>query len=469
MKNCLFSGYVCLIFVLLSLGSCKKNIQFGKGNLNFSQDTIVFDTVFTTIGSTTKQFKIYNRENNSLNIEEIELMGGEDSPFRLNIDGSEGINFSNISILEQDSLFVFVDVKLRVNNQTNPMVIEDQIRFKTNGVNQFVNLVVWGQDIYYHYSDIKNGTVLDLNEGIWPNDKPHLIYGAAFVDENKTLEIQAGTKVYMHKNARLFVYKGTLNINGELNNEVTFEGDRLESDYDNVRGQYYGIYFDSALPSSINYLNLKNGTTGIHLFANNEFNGPLDYTLTLKNSKISNNENNGILIYKGARIKVENSIISNNTGFGFLLLHSGGFNFNHCNILGYNSASKSQAFGIINYYDNSSQPLFGSISEGIVTNSIITGNQEIEFAYDIVTNQNTVSIALDFQRNIIQKDTSIDEIFFTNGNILNINPLFTDILNLDYTLKSTSPANGQADASFPTSNGLNIKGEAVFPSNIGAY
>jgi hypothetical protein len=55
--------------------------------LSFSLDTLVFDTVFTTIGSTTQQFKIYNNENKTLNIEEIELMGGANSFFRMNVDG----------------------------------------------------------------------------------------------------------------------------------------------------------------------------------------------------------------------------------------------------------------------------------------------------------------------------------------------------------------------------------------------
>jgi hypothetical protein len=469
-RNYIIHFLIVSILIFTSLQSCKKKETYGKGNLHFSQDTIVFDTVFTTIGSTTKQFKIYNKDNNPLNIEEIELIGGENSPFRINIDGNSGTLFNNIKILSRDSLFGFIDVKLRVNNQIYPMVIEDKIRFKTNGVTKYITLVVWGQDIYYHYSDMENGNLLDLNEGIWPNDKPHLIYGAAFVDEGKTLNIQAGTKVYFHKNAKLFIYKGTLNINGELNNEVTFEGDRLEEEYNNIRGQYYGIYFDSARPSSINYLNLKNGTNGIHLFDNNNSNGPFDYTLTVKNSKIYNNENNGILIYKGARIKVENTIISNNAGFGFLLLHSGGFNFNHCNILGYNSASKSQAFGILNYFDNTISPLFGSISEGKVTNSIIYGNQDVEFTYDIVTNQSPVSISLDFQHNLIQTDTNNQKAsFFVNGNIFNSNPMFTNILNFDFTLQPLSPAIGKANNSFPTSNGLNIKGESISPANIGAY
>jgi hypothetical protein len=56
--------------------SCGKNKSFSKKHLSFSVDTLVFDTVFTTIGSTTQQFKIYNNENKTLIIEEIELMGG---------------------------------------------------------------------------------------------------------------------------------------------------------------------------------------------------------------------------------------------------------------------------------------------------------------------------------------------------------------------------------------------------------
>ena len=82
------------------------------------------------------------------------------------------------------------------------MVVEDSIRFRTNGVDQYVNLAVWGQDAYFHYND--------LNEGVWPNDKPHVIYGYAAVDSSKTLTILAGTKVHLHKNSLLYVYKSTL-------------------------------------------------------------------------------------------------------------------------------------------------------------------------------------------------------------------------------------------------------------------
>ena len=129
MKIYLFYIPCIILLFTFSLNSCKKKVNFGQWNITLSRDTLVFDTVFTTIGSATKQFKIYNRQSNSLRIEEIELKGWEDSPFRLNIDGSPGYLFKDLSILSNDSLFAFIDVQLEVNNQTNPMVIEDRIRF----------------------------------------------------------------------------------------------------------------------------------------------------------------------------------------------------------------------------------------------------------------------------------------------------------------------------------------------------
>ena len=57
-----------------------------------------------------------------------------------------------------DSLFVFVEVTLDVNNQNSPLIIEDSVRFKTNGLDQYVKLAVWGQDAYFYYNDTVQGT-----------------------------------------------------------------------------------------------------------------------------------------------------------------------------------------------------------------------------------------------------------------------------------------------------------------------
>ncbi|HLU87436.1 MAG TPA: hypothetical protein VKZ44_06745, partial [Taishania sp.] len=262
-----FFIFVISLVSILSLNtSCKKTTLFSKGNLAFSKDTVVFDTVFTTIGSTTQQLKIYNKESKTILIEEVELMGGSASPYRINLDGLMGTQFAGIELEGKDSLFLFVEVTLNPNGGNLPMVVEDSIRFRTNGKDQYVILAAWGQDMYYHYSDLNGSSQgWDLNEGVWPNDKPHVIYGAAFVDEDKTLTIPAGTKIHMHKNAFLYVYKGTLNIEGEPGNEVIIQGDRLEADYQDVSGQYYGVYFNEAKTSTINYAIIKNGTSGIHI------------------------------------------------------------------------------------------------------------------------------------------------------------------------------------------------------------
>lgn len=281
----LIFGVAILASLTLTNSACKKKNLFGEGNLSFSADTLVFDTVFTTIGSTTKYFKIYNPQNKALKISQVELMGGSASKFKLNLDGLQGTSFSDLEIPSGDSLFCFVEVKLSVNGQNLPVIVEDSVRFTTNGEDQYVKLAAWGQDMYYHYSNIGAG-ILDLNEGTWPNDKPHVIYNQAFVDSAKTLNIIGGTHIYLHKGAILWNYKGTLNIDGDYNNKVTLQGDRLEAAYKDVPGQYYGIYLQEARPSLIDNVIIKNAIAGIHVdsrdaaFSQN--------TLTISNTEILN-------------------------------------------------------------------------------------------------------------------------------------------------------------------------------------
>jgi hypothetical protein len=431
-----FSFFLIIITFIQLSTSCNKPVFFSKKNLEFSEDTVVFDTVFTTIGSTTKQFKIYNRENRTLQIDEIELMGGENSPFRINVDGNSSTIVNNIELEGGDSLFVFVEVTLQVNNQNLPLVVEDSIRFKTNGKDQYVNLAAWGQDAYFHYKD--------LNEGTWPNDKPHVIFGYAAVDSAKTLNIQAGTNVYMHKNAILYVYKGTLNVDGAKGQEVTFQGDRLESDYDDVSGQFYGIYFQEARPSSINYAIIKNGISGVHLFSKDA--SFSDYTLTIKNSTISNCARYGVFIYSGARVKAENCIIAKNGNHALLVLEGGDFFFNHCNLLGYgNGDAATPAVGISNYYNdylNGVQNI-GSVNEGKIYNSVIYGNLSGEVAFDTIIDPG-INLNFDFKNNLIKSDPINTASFFTNT-IWNQDPQFTAVADNDFTFATNSPLNNAAD------------------------
>ena len=426
------------LFIILSFGlvilstSCKKKNFLSKKNLSFSIDTLVFDTVFTSIGSTTKQFKIYNKENKTVIITDIELMGGDASPFRMNVDGIMSTKIQDIELEGKDSLFVFVEVRLAVNGQNLPLIIEDSIRFRTNGVDQYVQLAVWGQDAYFHYKD--------LNEGIWPTDKPHVVYGYAKIDSAKTLEIQAGTKIYLHKNALLYVYKSTLNIQGTIGNEVVFQGDRLEQDYQDVSGQYYGIYFEKARPSTINYAIMKNGTSGIHLYSKDP--SFTDYTLTVTNTIIKNQARYGIFIYSGAKVKAENCIIAKNGTHALLVLEGGDFNFNHCNLLGY-GPSTAAAIGISNFYNDYSSGTtnVGSINEGVFQNCIISGTLPTEMAIDTIQMQG-VTINFDFNHCLIQSEEIQTDSFYQNI-IWNGNPNFTNTNEFDFLFPNSAIHNEQ--------------------------
>jgi hypothetical protein len=425
---------------------------------------LVFDTVFTTVGSTTKALKIYNKDQKSLKIDAIELMGGTQSVFRLNIDGIPADLQEDLILEAQDSLFIFVEVTLNSNGGNQPLIIEDSIRFRTNGKDQFVKLAAWGQDAYFHYTNFQ-ANIFDLNEGVWPNDKPHVIYGAAIVDSSKTLTIPAGTKVHLHKNALLYVYKGALQIEGELGNEVVFQGDRLEQDYQDVSGQYYGIYFHEALPSSINYAILKNGTSGVHLYSEDPSN--TGYTLALTNTQIYNEARYGVFIYAGARVKAENCLISKNGTHALLVLQGGSFNFNHCNLLGY-GASTNPAVGISNYFTNYQleETYVSSIEEGILKNCVVDGNLKTELAIDTIQMTGVV-LNFDFSYSLFKSEQTYTDSFYGNNIFWNKASGFNNPSERDFTFNLNS---------FLSNNGISssvfndILGQARNnPPDIGAY
>ncbi|MDH5602635.1 MAG: hypothetical protein OEY51_01780, partial [Cyclobacteriaceae bacterium] len=58
--------------------------------LSFTNDTIIFDTVFTRVGSLTKRLKVYNPSRNAVLLSRIKLAGGLSSPYNITVNGQEG-------------------------------------------------------------------------------------------------------------------------------------------------------------------------------------------------------------------------------------------------------------------------------------------------------------------------------------------------------------------------------------------
>ncbi len=331
---------ICLL-VIIALSSCKKDelITDSSAKLAFSVDTVLFDTVFQYAGSATKLFRIYNPHEQPINISKAYLAGGTSSPFKLNIDGISTTStmpvLTDIEILGGDSMYVFVQVYVNPSGSL-PVIVKDSIIFETNGNIQDVKLIAIGQDVYLHKPDPGKFYSVVTPPGTnytFPTDKPHLVFGYLVVDSATIVTMPAGTKMYMHNHSVLWVYRdGTLIIDGDLGNEVTFQGDRLESDYANVPGQWGKIWFSAlSKDNTIDYAIIKNGQIGIHVDTVASTTTP---TLRMSNTIVKNMSAAG-LFAQGAHIRAVNCVYANCGQYVAALTIGGKYRFEHCTFANY--------------------------------------------------------------------------------------------------------------------------------------
>ena len=455
MKNIIgyFLGLI-IVSTLLFSTACKKDSIFVSGDFSFSVDTVLFDTVFTTIGSATRNFKVYNGNNSPIKFDEIRLMGGTNSAFRLNFDGVPGVLHKDIEMDRKDSLFGFIDVTLNVNDGNYPMVYMDSIRFTQGNKVKYLYLAVWGQDVYIHNQDI--------SEGVWPNDKPHLVYGYTAVDSAKTLTLLPGTRIHFHKNAAFIVYKGTLDIQGTLGNEVTFQGDRLESFYSDIPGQWYGLRFIEAKPSTIEYAVIKNGQVGVQIDSTGT--SSPNYTVEIKNTKILNNSFFGVYPVAGARLKMENTVV-NNAGLASAYLFAGGaYNFTNCTFANYNAPGRNTPLFVLQNYFQSGNTIFvRALDEAFFTNCVFYGTLSNEFNIDLKEHP---FMNYTFDHCLIKSDEVITESQFNNC-IWNEDPKFVNTEENNFKFTIPSPLNNLGN--FGTATPSDIEGNPRTGPDIGAY
>ena len=371
--------YLLLLFIGFSFcfTSCREDFEFehSTGSLEFSKDTVYLDTVFTNIGSSTYTLKVYNRSNKDIKIPSIRLGEGDQSKYRLMVDGVPGKVFSDVELLAKDSMFVFIETTIDyseyANNETT-FLYNDQIFFDTGANQQKVELVTLVQDAIFikpnrsipdnikekltlsgNASDILGHELNTADELHWTNEKPYVVYGYAMVPNTKTLIVDQGARVHFHADSGLIVdSNGTLQINGalsstdDLENEVVFEGDRLEPEFADVPGQWGSIYILSANENTINHLTLKNAVVGI--FMDVLLSDDVQPKLTIANSQIYNCANFGILT-RHAVINGDN-LVANNAGQASVALTQGGTaKFRNCTFANY-FGSFNQVPVLINDY-----------------------------------------------------------------------------------------------------------------------
>ena len=468
---CLKKQFTTLFAIIFSISfivglySCNDDLISSdpKYRLEFSTDSLSFDTIFTTLGSATSKIVLYNRNKVGLNISSIKIKNGSTSFFKINVDGSKSATneFKNIEIRPNDSLYIFVAVTIDPNNANPPLFIEDSLNFITNSVKKSIKLKAYGQDMeLFSNKLIKNDTTLTA-------DKPYLIYGNLTVDSAKILTLNPGCQLYFHNNANLIVH-GNLKAEGTADKPITLRGDRLDDiqfstpvPYNNVAGQWGGVYLLWEHGNhTLNHVNMNSGYVGIN-FVNTRNSIP---QLQISDCKIHNFLLYGLMTQNG-NVTVTNTEISNSSSY-CVFLNGGNHSFTHCTIANYFDNSNVQAIS----RDKNPALMIMNLKltvpmENTFKNCIISGSAENEFSFASTTMDQYKGT---FDHCYIRTSTAKDLSMFTNIRWYEKNDILFKSTSYDYTKKtylnftpdSLSPARGLADKAVATLFPIDLNGKS---------
>ena len=490
--------------LLITVCSCRSDFETvaSTGDLAFSKDTVYLDTVFTNIGSSTYKLKVYNHGKNDINIPTIQLGKGLNSKYRMTVDGMQGTDgkiFNNVTLLAKDSLYIFIETTANITD-ANPtdFLYTDEILFDSGNNLQKIPLVTLIQDAVFLYpkrfedgttetlpigDEAINGFYLDENDAVngnelqFTNQKPYVIYGYAAVPSGKTVTFDAGARVHFHANSGLIVANNaSIQVNGsastteKLENEVIFEGDRLEPDFADVPGQWGTIWLtDGSTNNNLNHLTIKNATIGL-LIQNND-----GTTVNLKNTQIYNSTNYGILA-QTAKIKGENIVINDAGLAGLACSYGGDYSFTHCTFNNNWSSSNQVAVSISNYLTGAI-PEVKDLTAATFNNCIIYGS----YSNEMILNKKT-GAAFEYQfNNCLLKFDNASNSFTTNPDyqfntdathynaiLLNKSPKFLNVNQNKLNIDASSPAFAKGDSAYTIP--LDIIGNTrTLPPDLGAY
>lgn len=416
--------YILLLAVIpwFSL-SCEKENYVGENEvkLEFSVDTVAFDTLFTTIGSTTRQVKVYNRSNRDVVIGSITLADGRQSPFRLNVDGDTSMVARNVEIMAGDSIFIFIQANLRYDTiHTLPFVVSDAIMF-SNG--QRLPVSAWGRNAVYHRAPAGSWVhVIDCDN--WDHTRPHVFLDTAAIDSTFTLTLNAGEELYFANDAMLLVWRdGRLVVNGTADNPVVFTSLRHDGWYSFLPGQWSCVlFYDGSTGNVIDHAVVENGTGGLRAMYGAE--------VTVSNTVVRNMSDCG-LIGQGSAMTGTNLLVYD-CMTSFLVMDGGNYSFKNCTFADYwrYSTRSLQSVVLTNYILNSdgSVASTGDLVAANFTDCIIYGNYgEGEYLVAGV-------------EGVLLNDSIVNCLI--KGGAWDEDPQFVDVDNDDYHLSDGSPAAG---------------------------
>jgi len=464
--------------------ACKKEQHISDDpnlKLTFSTDTVMFDTVFTSLGSATHQLRIFNRSENDLNISSIRLIGGENSPYRFNLDGENGVEFYDKVIPAGDSLFSFLRVTINPNDMNSPFVVEDDLEFVTNGNKQTIKLLAWGQNANYivadkvvniggqpyHYHIVADS----LETTIWTSERPYVIYGYALINSYGTLKIEKGTQIHCHQGGGILSWSdGQLIIDGTAEEPVVVQGDRLEAYYNDIPGQWEQILMMDGRAGAdhrISHAIIRNGTIGINCQSVLK---ATECALRIDNTIVENQSSYGLFSILYA-VEAKNFVIAN-CGYANFWAFGGDYRFVHGTIANYWNANEhnknENAISVTNYaIGGNNEPVYYPFRMEM-DNCIVYGKQKDEFKATFGPDADSLYT---FDHCLIKSEKYNGTMPGFNHCLFNLEPCFANAMKPDCHLDSiASPAIGTGNPLFGNEVPYDLDGiSRIGAPDMGAY
>lgn len=503
-----FLFITALLSCIYIMGCDKPRITVEKGPLYFSEDTLKFDTVFTTLTAPTERLIVRNKSNNNIKVARIWLASGENSEFDMIVDGVRTKDAKDVIIAAKDSMHIFVTM----TSQQKDKFVEEYINVQVGNEVQKVLLraLVWDA-YFFQIKHIKkpDGSDSLINPYVcvfsldttFTNEKPIVIDGPLIVPRGRTLNIDAGTKLYftsrkiyqkdeVNNTDGFYLYSmiyvaGTLKINGTHNQKVMMEGARIHTDsiplfnYSEASGQWRGLYFAQESQNSvIEHAEIKNGQIGLMVDSASNNSNP---KLTVRYTKMRNMSAYGVVnlgrnggMGAAPAIRMENSLVNECNLYNVVQDKGGWSEYYNCTFA--NTISSKQPTVSVNNYEADQ---YGTIIEGPFNvktrfvNCAVWGGDNHELQLAIAEgSQNDVQV----RYCAVKIDTEkygdyISKYFYQT--LVNENPQFKDGNARDYHLTKDSPLidKGTNDISEGIDYQYDISGDTLrtTPFDIGAY
>ena len=391
-----------LLTVTCFIVGCSDNDSFTTNpttTLAFSTDSVKMDTVFSTIPSRTYDLWVYNRSRDGVRLTSVRLRQGNQTGFRVNVDGSYldntlGSVVHDLEVRKGDSIRVFVELTAPENGQPEAKLIEDDLVFTLeSGVEQRVCLRGYAWDALLLH-DVVVGS-----DSLIESTKPIVVYGGLCVDSAATLTIR-NTTLYFHDQAGIDVY-GTIKAENTL-----FRGDRLDHmfdylPYDRVSGQWRGIHIH---PSSFwnEFIDSEIRSAEQGIVCDSAAFSPDVQRLYMERSVIHNCKGPGLLAFN-SYIGLLRCQLTNTLG-DCLAVYGGATVVEHCTLAQFYpfSADRGAALRFANYYGESTYPLHAMQMRG----SIVTGYEEDVVMGQAHENDTTTMFIYSFENSLLRTEVA---------------------------------------------------------------